>query len=51
MTKEEYLLKCKSVADVLTKIINGAYVSPEERLKACADAIEVFNHDNLQNMA
>lgn len=51
MTNEEYLLKCRSVADVLTKIINGAYVSPEERLKACADAIDVFYRYNFQNKA
>lgn len=49
MTKEEYLLKCKSVANVLAKIINGEYVSPEERLKACKDAVELFNYETAQN--
>lgn len=49
MTKEEYLLKCKSVANVLAKIINGEYVSPEERLKDCKDAVELFNYETAQN--
>ena len=45
MTYEEYLLKCESVADVLVKIARGVYVSPEERLKAFKDAIELFNYE------
>ena len=47
MTKEEYLEKCISVADVLAKIIKGIEVSPNERLEACKDAIEIFYYDNL----
>ena len=42
---EEYLLKCESVADVLVKIARGVYVSPEERLKAFKDAIELINYE------
>ena len=45
MTYEEYLLKCESVADVLVKIARGTYVSPEERLKAFKDAIELVNYE------
>ena len=45
MTYEEYLLKCESVADVLVKIARGVYVSPEERLKAFKDAIELVNYE------
>ena len=50
MNEAEYLEKCMSVADVLAKITKGIFVSPEERLKACKDAIEVFYYDNLQKI-
>jgi hypothetical protein len=49
MTYAEYLIKCESVAKVLTKIVNGVYVSPAERIKAIKDAIELFNHEISQN--
>lgn len=49
MTDAEYLLKCESVAKVLTKIANRIYVLPEERAKAITDAIELFNYETLQN--
>ena len=48
MNEIEYLEKCMSVTDVLAKITKGVFVSPEERLKACKDAMEVFYYDNLQ---
>lgn len=50
MTNEEYLLKCESVAKVLAKIANGAYVSQEERAKAFKDAIELFNYETSQKV-
>lgn len=48
MTYEKYLLKCESVAKVLTKIANRIYVLPEERAKAIKDAIELFNYETSQ---
>lgn len=45
MDKNEYLEKCMSIANMLAKIINGAEVSREERLKAFFDAVEVLNYE------
>ena len=47
MDKNENLEKCMSIANVLAKIINGAEVSREERLKAFLDAVEVLNYEKL----
>ena len=46
MTYAEYLIKCESVAKVLSKIVRGEYVSPEERFKAFKDAVELFDYEN-----
>ena len=46
MTKDEYLIKCESVINIINRIGNGDYVSPIERLNACKDAIEIFNYEN-----
>ena len=45
MTKQEHLEKCKYVAGVLDKIINGVDVSHADKMNACANAIEVFCSD------
>ncbi len=49
MTKEEYLMKCKSVVNVINRILSGDYVSPEERVNAYKDVIEIIGHENIQN--
>ena len=45
MNEAEYWAKCISVARTSFKNFKRVTISPEERLKACFDAAELFCHD------